>query len=289
MTLFGFLVVDKPQGMTSHDVVAKVRRGAGIKRVGHAGTLDPLATGALIVCIGTAARLSDYVMHQEKVYRATVRLGVETDTYDTEGVILAQHDISHLTPTAIATAIARFQGEIDQTPPMYSAIKQGGKKLYELARAGIEVERAVRRVHLATVLLETSLPDLHLEITCSAGTYIRSLAHDLGAVLGVGAHLTALRRTRTGNSSELVPWEALQTAFGEGSWARYLKSERDLLPHIPEVRLDAATSDAILHGRPIVLPDSYESALLRAYDPADRFIALLEPRDTQWGPSKVFA
>src|SRR5258706_3516696 len=157
---FGFLAIDKPTGMTSHDVVAKVRRATGVKRVGHAGTLDPMATGALILCMGAATRLSEYVMASDKFYHAMIRLGIETNTYDADGEVIANRDISHLTPDAIATALTQFQGEIDQIPPMYSAIKQGGRKLYELAREGKEVERPPRRVRMQVNLMKCALPDL---------------------------------------------------------------------------------------------------------------------------------
>src|SRR5512142_43882 len=152
MEPFGFLVVDKPQGLTSHDVVARVRRGIGVRRIGHAGTLDPMATGVLVLCIGTATRLSEYLAGSDKQYTATVRLGVETDTYDAEGTVVATADTSHLTHELIKAALNRFQGEVQQVPPMYSAIKIGGQKLYELARQNKEVERAARTVRLDTVL-----------------------------------------------------------------------------------------------------------------------------------------
>ncbi|HVO41562.1 MAG TPA: tRNA pseudouridine(55) synthase TruB [Aggregatilineales bacterium] len=295
MTAFGFLPIDKPKGLTSHDVVARIRRGTGIKRIGHAGTLDPMATGALIVCVGAATRLSDYVMHGEKVYRAVLRLGVETDTYDAEGSIVATADASWITPEAIEAEVSHFQGEIEQIPPMYSAIKRSGKKLYELARDGVEIDRAPRRVWLRTNLLAFNPPDAELEITCSAGTYIRSVAHDLGAVLGVGAHLTALRRLRSGDLRDLVAWEDLNRALADGSWTRYLLTERDLLAHIPAVHLDRPTADDVLHGRFVRLepdfqarsPDS-EAILYRAYDPDDRFIALLERHESTLEPTKVF-
>src|SRR5689334_6628577 len=192
MEPFGFLVVDKPPRLTSHDVVAQVRRGIHVKRVGHAGTLDPMATGILVLCIGTATRLSEYVMDSTKVYTTTIRLGEETDTYDADGQILATRDTSHISQPDIESALIYFQGEVQQIPPMYSAIKQDGKKLYDLARQGQEVERASRTVQLKTTLLSIDLPNITIRVECSVGTYIRSIAHDLGAMLGVGAHLTAL-------------------------------------------------------------------------------------------------
>lgn len=290
---FGFLIIDKPQGMTSHDVVAKIRRGSGVKRVGHAGTLDPMATGVLIVCVGAATRLSEYVMASNKQYMAVVRLGIETTTYDAEGETLATADVRHLTRDTVATALASFQGEIAQIPPMYSAIKQGGKKLYELARAGKEVVREPRTVRIERIdLLDFALPDVRIAVTCSAGTYIRSIAHDLGAQLGVGAHLIALRRTASGGFHDPVGWQPLIEALQNGDWQQYLIDERIALAHIPTLALDASQSIAIQQGRSIPRHESNPSSqtLCRAYNPDGQFIAILESdsnADT-WRPHKVF-
>jgi len=289
MEPFGFLVVDKPQGMTSHDVVAKVRRGIGIKRIGHAGTLDPMATGVLVLCIGTATRLSEYVMDSEKVYTATVRLGVETDSYDADGQVIATANTDHFTPADIDRALTHFQGKVEQIPPMYSAIKQDGKKLYELARQGKEVERAARRVHLQTKLLELDMPSIKIKVTCSAGTYIRSIAHDLGVLLGVGGHLTALRRDASGTLNDPVQWDTLIVAMADGTWQRYLLDERVALGRIPAVHLNQEQTQDILQGRAIPRAESNLSEnLCRAYSPARQFIAILSTVDEQWRPVKVF-
>jgi tRNA pseudouridine55 synthase len=287
MEPFGFLVIDKPQGMTSHDVVAAVRRGIKIKRIGHAGTLDPLATGVLVLCIGQATRLSEYVMNSTKVYVATVCLGVATDTYDAEGKTLHTAAIQHLTPDDIINALKHFQGEVDQIPPMYSAIKIGGKKLYELARQDQEVERAPRRVTLQTELIELALPDVRIKVTCSAGTYIRSIAHDLGAMLGVGGHLTALRRTDSGTLSTGVDWRIFQTAMDNGTWQQYLISEDVALARIPALNLDQQATDDVLHGR-MISGITNENPLRRAYGLDGQFIAILEGTDNRWKPVKVF-
>ncbi len=285
----GFLVVDKLQGMTSHDVVACIRRGTHIKRVGHAGTLDPMATGVLVICIGAATRLSEYVMASPKYYTATVRLGIETDTYDAEGQIIASAPVKHLTREAVERALAAFQGEQGQVPPMYSAIKQGGQKLYELARKGQIVEREARRIRMEVRLLDFALPDIQLGVTCSPGTYIRSLAHDLGAALGVGGHLVALRRLRSGDLDNPVPWETLSAAMADGTWTRYLIDEHAALPGLPELTLDSAGAQDVLHGRSIPCPDSVaEGAPCRAYTPEGQFIAILERQGERWQPLKVF-
>ncbi len=285
----GFLVVDKPLGMTSHDVVARIRRGAHLKRVGHAGTLDPMATGVLVICIGAATRLSEYVMASRKYYAATVRLGVETDTYDAEGQIIATAPVDHLACEAVERALIAFQGEQDQVPPMYSAIKQGGKKLYELARKGETVQRKARRIWMEVRLLGCAPPDIQLGVTCSPGTYIRCLAHDLGAALGVGGYLIALRRLRSGALDNPVPWETLSAAMADGTWQRYLVDERAALPGLPELTLDSAQAQDVLHGRPIPCPDSIAEGLpCRAYTPEGRFIAILERQGERWRPLKVF-
>ncbi|HRE49097.1 MAG TPA: tRNA pseudouridine(55) synthase TruB [Aggregatilineales bacterium] len=286
--IFGFFVVDKPQGMTSHDVVAGVRRGLNIRRVGHAGTLDPLATGILVVCVGGATRLSDYVMASIKTYQAAIRLGETTDTYDAEGTILARRPTDHLTTEAVTAALAAFQGEIDQIPPMYSAIKQGGKKLYELARKGETVERAARRVTLETRLIRCTLPLLELEITCTAGTYIRSLAHDLGEALGVGGHLAALRRTRSGEARDGVAWDVLKAAFASGTWGEFLTDEQKLLASIPALHLSAEAAAHILHGRTFPAEADESGEVCRAYGTKGEFLAIVRRVGALWTPEKVF-
>lgn len=207
----GILLVDKAKGSTSFRLVSILRRLTGIKKIGHAGTLDPLATGLMVMLIGKEfTRRSAEFLTSEKEYLATLLLGIETDTYDAEGKILRQSDQPVLLRD-VEQALSQFQGTILQVPPMFSAKKQGGQKLYELARKGISVERPPVSVHLQIELLSYSYPTLDLKITCSKGTYIRSLAHDLGQVLGVGAHLSALRRTRSGSFrlEDATPQEAL--------------------------------------------------------------------------------
>lgn len=287
MNPFGFLVVDKPQGSTSHDIVAKVRRGIGVKRIGHAGTLDPMATGVLVLCIGAATRLSEYVMASQKVYTATVKLGVETDTYDADGQVVATADTAHLSPQDIEAALSNFQGDVEQVPPMYSAIKQDGKKLYELARQGKEVERPSRQVHLQTELVELDLPILKIKVTCSAGTYIRSIAHDLGALLDVGAHLTQLRREASGSLHDPVMWDILVAAMTDGTWTQYLINERQALSQFPALHLTIEQTEDILQGRAILKTDN-SSDLCRAYSSDGQFIAILASHDNQRRPVKVF-
>jgi tRNA pseudouridine55 synthase len=199
MTGDGLVVVDKPTGMTSHDVVARVRRLAGTRRVGHAGTLDPMATGVLVVGIGRATRLLGHLAGHDKGYDATIRLGIATASDDADGAVVAEHDASGVTDAAIEAAMSRLVGDIDQVPSSVSAIKVDGRRAYDRVRAGEEVELASRRVHVGELrLLRRRDVELDVHVECSTGTYVRALARDLGRILDVGAHLTALRRTRVG-------------------------------------------------------------------------------------------
>lgn len=286
---FGFLNIAKPLGWTSHDVVGRVRHILKTKRVGHAGTLDPLADGVLVVCVGSATRLSDYVMHTTKQYRAVVHLGITTDTYDSEGTPQRIFDASHITRQDVEAALIGFRGEIFQVPPMYSAIKQGGRKLYELARLGETVERAARRITITSLTITAwSAPQFTIDVVCSAGTYIRSLAYDLGETLGVGAHLAGLTRTASGNFmiENAVSLETLSSAEHPEN---YLIPESIALSFLPAVSLDAAAAMDISQGR--VGPaaqNSEQGSLARAYTPEGRFLALLQARDGVWHPYKVF-
>lgn len=293
MTDLGFFNVDKPPGMTSHDVVAIVRRGTQTKKVGHAGTLDPMATGVLVICWNKATRLSDYVMHGRKRYLATVHLGVETDTYDADGQVVATDErvVSRLD---VEQQLPGFRGDIQQIPPMYSAIKRGGKKLYELARAGKEVERPPRAVTIDTLdIVKWDFPRFDVNVTCSSGTYIRSLAHDIGHALGVGAHLSALRRTAVSDAFTIdraVTLDDLRTAFAANQWQQHLVDEALALHYIPYVSLSAQDADVIGRGGFVEL-ELLDNGPIRAYNQHDQFIALLERRKSHsnvWKPLKVF-
>lgn len=195
----GFIVIDKPAGLTSHDIVARVRRILGQKKVGHTGTLDPFATGVLPVAVGEGTKAIPYLDESVKVYRATMVLGSATDTQDCTGRVEREGDWSHLLPETVSAVIGAFVGRIKQVPPMYSAIKQGGVPLYRLARKGCEVEREPRDVEINSIRIEyMSLPLIEFTVSCSRGTYVRTLAHDIGERLGCGAHLKELRRMRSG-------------------------------------------------------------------------------------------
>lgn len=196
----GILLVDKPQGITSHDVVDKIRRLYGTRRVGHAGTLDPMATGLLIILVGKATKASQYLMSQEKEYVGQATLGVTTDSQDADGEIVATKPVPEISESQIRETLKSMLGDQYQTPPMHSAKKVGGKKLYELARKGIEIEREPRFIRLNLFDLEGwTSPNLLFRVQCTKGTYVRTLAFDLGNKLGPGAHLSMLRRTSSGN------------------------------------------------------------------------------------------
>jgi tRNA pseudouridine55 synthase len=193
------VAIDKPAGWTSFDVVNKLRRMTGVKKVGHAGTLDPFATGVLLVCFAGATKQVDALMGLEKEYEGTFELGVETDSHDVTGKVIAQHPVPELSREQIEQAVRRYVGEIMQTPPMFSALKRGGRRLYELARKGEQVELEPRKVRIyAFDVLDVALPEIRFQLTCSRGTYVRALARDLGKDYGCGAFLKTLRRTRVG-------------------------------------------------------------------------------------------
>ncbi|MBP9854090.1 MAG: tRNA pseudouridine(55) synthase TruB [Candidatus Omnitrophica bacterium] len=195
----GILIINKSQGITSHDVVYRIRRKLKIKKVGHAGTLDPLATGVLVVLLGKATKLSNQFVSFDKSYRATLLLGTVTDSADIDGKVTAQNPYEYLTQEKIKETIIKFQGEFDQIPPMVSAVKHNGKKLYQLARKGIVVERSARRVRIDRIVVENiELPYVKIYVECSKGMYVRQLAADIGEVLGCGACISQLQRTTVG-------------------------------------------------------------------------------------------
>lgn len=286
----GILNIHKPVGPTSHDVVARVRRAIRMKKIGHAGTLDPLASGILVLCVGSATRLSDYAMRSTKQYQANVRLGVETDTYDAEGEIIAECPTDSLTCDQVEAALAPFRGDIAQIPPMYSAIKKGGKKLYELARQGVEVDRPPRDVTIAELeMTRCDLPDLILNVTCSPGTYIRSLAHDLGAALGVGAHLTGLVRVASGgfnldNAVHLADFEA--AALGD-QWQQFLLPPEIAVADLPMVILTPEHEEIMRNGGKVYLPDALDGEL-RVHIADGQMLALVHAQDGWLRPHKVF-
>src|SRR5512141_1834158 len=221
----GVLVVDKPIGLTSHDVVQIIRRGTGIRRAGHTGTLDPRASGVLVILIGPAVRLSEYVSASDKRYQAVLRLGASTDTYDADGQVTRSRPVENITEEQFESELQKFVGEIEQVPPPYSAVKGKGRKAYEMAREGEEVDLAPRKIKVYSLeLLEWAPPEAVIDVYCSSGTYVRSLAHDLGEALGCGAHLVGLRRTKSGRFTlrDAVPLRKLKEHFDNGTWYQLL-------------------------------------------------------------------
>lgn len=288
---FGLLVVDKPVGPTSHDVVQAIRRGLDMRKVGHTGTLDPLASGVLVICLGQATRLSEYLIDKSKRYQAAIQFGRSTSTYDAEGEVVEE---SGRAPSReeIEAELKRFTGRIQQRPPDYSAVRVKGQRAYAMSRRGESPQLEARQVTVHELeLLEYEPPQLTLEVHCSAGTYIRSLAHDLGAAVGTGAFLTALRRTEVGpfGLERAVPLDALEDAMQSSEWDRYLVPAADALNDWPQVGVEGENLDRLRHGRTIPA-DSGAEGLARAIGPDGRLIAVLEPEPdgAAWHPHKVF-
>lgn len=296
MKINGILNLDKPKGSTSFDMVALVRRLSGQRRVGHAGTLDPEATGVLLICLGQGTRLTEFLVEGNKAYQAEIELGTATDTYDATGTITQTGDTAALSMEQVMAAIASFTGIVDQMPPAYSAIKYRGRPLYRWTRAGIDVPRKMRRVEFTELrILGWDPPVLNLEVECSKGTYIRSLAHDLGQKLGCGAHLRNLVRLRSGSFhvSEGVSAATVQDAFEHGYWAELMHPIDVAVLHLPPVTVDADDEKAIVNGRPPVLgaEEQPQGERCRAYSTDRRFLAILRYDETRgrWQPEKVFA
>ncbi|HEY0737588.1 MAG TPA: tRNA pseudouridine(55) synthase TruB [Herpetosiphonaceae bacterium] len=285
--IHGFLNIDKPAGMTSHDVVAKVRRLAGQKRVGHGGTLDPAATGVLPIALGEATRLVEYLVDGRKRYVAEVRLGITTTTEDAEGEIVEERPVPALNPEDLARAVQPFVGTIQQVPPMYSAIQVAGQRLYDLARQGQTIELEPRTVEIDRIeVLDWQPPIVTLDVVCGKGTYIRSLARDLGATLGCGAHLAALRRTQVGplGIDSAVP---LTTLLDDPSLLeQHMLTPDTAVADWPRADVDEATVRRIRNGLAVRLPVSGE--LARAHAPDGHLVALLRFDSGLWQPFKVF-
>lgn len=284
----GIVVVDKPAGWTSHDVVGKLRRIYGTRRVGHAGTLDPMATGVLLVGIGRATRLLRFLQDTGKSYRGEVTFGVATDTLDAEGTVLEACDVA-LELDAVRAAAGTFVGEIDQVPPMVSALKVDGRKLYELARAGEEVERAARRITVArydvTDWTPGPRPRATIEVDASSGTYVRVLALDLGAALGVPAHLSMLRRTAVGRFTlaDARPVDAI-----EADPAAALRPIGAAVAALPAVALDEAGVVDVRHGRKVAAATGVAGPHA-LFDATGALIAVAEPRGGSLCPVIVLA
>jgi tRNA pseudouridine55 synthase len=298
----GILIIDKPAGMTSHDVVAKGRRILKTKRIGHTGTLDPFATGVMVLLIGKATRLAQFLDKDAKEYDALVRFGYETDTGDLTGeqratsdeLQITNYELQRVSADQIENVLPEFRGEITQTPPMYSAKKVEGKKLYELARKGIEIERKAVPVTIHKLDLtdngqrtmdnslnisdlELKTQDFKLTVLCSAGTYIRTLAEDIGRRIGVGAHLAALRRTKAGkfDLSQAVTLENLEKIVSENKLGEILVSMNDAVSHLAEMKLDENELNRIKNGMKVWAKEIFQNTqTIRLTDSQNNLVAI---------------
>ena len=295
----GFLNLYKPIGITSMEALRRVKRITGQrKKVGHGGTMDPLARGVLPVCFGQATRLMEYVVGGNKRYVMDIRLGQSTSTYDSEGEVTSTRSVDGISLSDVQSALDEFTGTIDQVPPMYSAVKVDGQRLYKLARAGIEVDRKARSVEIHSIhITKHELPDLTLDVQCGRGVYMRSLAHDLGEVLGCGGHVTDLeRKSCAGFSSESgVTLEDLETASQEpDGWQSFLHPVDWVVRDYKTVNVGPAAERFIRNGQMVNLGapniDATYLEQFRAYNSAGQFLALVrfDPPENSWRPVKVF-
>ncbi|MBI2866290.1 MAG: tRNA pseudouridine(55) synthase TruB [Chloroflexi bacterium] len=286
----GFLNLWKPPGITSFQVVRRVRHVTGQRRAGHGGTLDPGAEGVLPVALGQATRALEYLHLQGKVYRAGIFLGASTDTYDASGRVTGVHPLA-ASREVVEAALGRFRGEVWQRPPPYSALKQGGEPLYRRVRRGEVVSPRARRVHFYRLeMAEWQPPLVTLDVECGAGTYIRSLAHDLGEVLGCGAHLGWLKRLRVGPfaATDSVSLAALEAGFAVDGWRWLYPLDAVMLPWQAAI-LGPGREDTLAHGGAIASTTSPPSTLCRAYSLEGEMLGVLRSREGQWCPDKVFS
>jgi tRNA pseudouridine55 synthase len=285
----GVLLLNKPAGITSNAALQKAKWLLNAKKAGHTGTLDPFADGLLPLCFGEATKFSAYLLDADKHYRAVLQLGIATTTGDPEGEVLSTRNVA-VGCADIVAVLPRFRGEIEQIPPMHSALKHQGRPLYEYARAGIEIERPPRRVQISSLeMIECVPPRVTLDVRCSAGTYIRTLAQDIGATLGCGAHLPELTRTAAGgfkleHAHTLADLEAIDI---DQRYALLLPADC-LVAHLPAVLLDAGDADALRQGRSIAHPEA-ASGLMRAYTDSHIFIGLANAEAGHLVPRRLIA
>jgi len=292
----GILNINKPEGKTSFSIVTMVKRLSGERRVGHAGTLDPAATGVLPVCLGQGTRVIEFLVDTTKAYQAQIELGVTTDTYDASGKITSQGDYSRISQGQLESALTSFCGSIQQIPPMYSAVKYKGKPLYELARAGIKVARKSRLAKIYHLeLIDFKPPVFTVDVVCGKGTYIRSLANDLGQALGCGATLKSLTRLRCGpfDIKDAISLPQLEDAFRYGYWQHLVYPIDTVLLHWTAMVVSDDTSQVIRNGCPLVFEsdDSCEQPnRCRVYTPDGYLLGVLRFHSGrgQWQPEKVF-
>lgn len=285
----GIIIVDKPKGKTSHDIVYEIRRLTGIKKVGHTGTLDPMATGVLPICIGNATKIADMLTLSDKRYTAEFILGKTTDTLDAEGKVLTETNVS-CAEEEIRRAVMSFVGECMQIPPMYSAIKQNGKKLYELARQGIEVERKPRKITINSIdVLSIDGSEVVIDVSCSKGTYIRTLCADIGEKLGAGAYMKELRRTKTGcfTIDESYTMEALGTLKDVGTLKNALIPVDTVFEELPAVTLNDKQKRSVINGVRMTYK-GIENQSYRIYDENNNFLCISKILDGKLVLEKSF-
>ena len=293
VALHGLLNVHKPTGLTSMQVIERVRRWSSQRRVGHAGTLDPLATGVLPLGLGQGTRVLEFFDDVTKEYNATIELGAETATYDAEGPIVAQHDASHVTRSDVELALEQFRGVLYQRPPMYSALKHQGVPLYRLARRGVEIERPARQVVVHRLdLIDWTPPRVRIRIEVGRGLYLRSLAHDLGQALGCGAYLQDLVRSRSGpfHLEEALDLESLEGRLRQGEGEQVLRPVDEIVLSWKAAVLNPAQMRALERGQPLFFePDTDDGSRCRAYNREGRLVALLRFQSGQgWRSFKAF-
>lgn len=281
----GVIIIDKPQGKTSHDIVALVRRIFNTRRVGHTGTLDPMATGVLPICVGNATKAADMLTAADKRYTAELELGKKSDTLDSTGEILQTSDVN-VSEKEIREIIMGFVGEQEQLPPMYSAIKKNGKKLYELAREGVEIEREPRKINIFSIdITEINMPFVKIDVHCSKGTYIRSLCDDIGTRAGCGAVMTSLRRTASGvfNIDDAYTIDELENASD-----KMLLSTDSLFSDLPEIRLNEKQERSIVNGVRMTWRNGTEGETYRVYGHDGRFLCISRLTDMRLVLVKAF-
>ncbi|MFD1774426.1 tRNA pseudouridine(55) synthase TruB [Paenibacillus rhizophilus] len=299
--LEGVLAVYKPAGFTSHDVVAKTRRMLGMKRIGHAGTLDPQVIGVLPLCLGRATRIVEYIQELPKEYIATLRLGMSSDTEDLTGTVTETAEEVRVTEEEVRRTLDSFRGIISQTPPMYSAVKVGGKRLYELAREGKTVERKSREVEIYEIEMSDMVwsgrfPDITFRVLCSKGTYIRTLCVDIGHALGLPGVMVKLERTMSAGirADRCLSLEEIGERMANGTLQEYLIPADEAISHLPAHKVADEKKAAALQGQRLsarfVTPEVQEMGPFRLYDQHGGFLGIYEPEDTgSIAPVKVFA
>jgi tRNA pseudouridine55 synthase len=291
----GILNINKPPGITSFKVVSLVRHVTGERRVGHAGTLDPLAGGVLPVFFGRATRLIEYLMDAVKTYKAVIKLGTSTDTYDIDGAVIRLSDASSVTRHDVESALDYYRGAIEQEPPMYSALKHNGQCLYKLARAGITVEREKRQAYIYRLeLIDYNTPFVTIEMECSKGTYVRSVANDLGEQLGCGACVSGLERLKYGpfDIKEAVTMSELTESFSSGDWQNFVHPVDFIMKQWESVTVGEEQQKQIRNGVPVMLEEQFVNSDDKccAYDEKGAFLAILnfDAGTGKWKPQKVF-